>query len=145
MQLSCVHIYSHKLTHTHTHTDIDLSSQCMMILFRAFQLNSHSNTHTHAYNLLLLCIQFYCCLISRLCSIDVMSVFLAWNHINDIDCTSHIYISGVTCDTIIGSASSGRIISIDISNRITGTLPSTIGNFQRINRSFLMMSMHWSY
>ena len=62
-----------------------------------------------------------------------MVVFLAWHHINDIARTPHVFLSGVTCDSIIGSATYGRIRSIGISSRrLTGTLPSTIGNFQSL-------------
>ena len=84
-------------------------------------------------NLFLLCIEFHCCITRWLCFIDLMLVFLVWNHINDIERTSHVFLSGVTCDTIVGSATYGRIRSIDISGRnLTGTLPSTIGNFQSV-------------
>ena len=108
----------------------------------ASQLYSHSRTRTriytwiHAYNLMLLRIEFHCYITRWLCSIDLfdlMVVFLVWNYINDIARTSHIFLSGVTCDNIVGSASYGRITSISISYRsLTGTLPSTIGNFQSV-------------
>ena len=43
--------------------------------------------------------------------------------VNDVERTSHVFLSGVTCDTIVGSATYGRIRSIGISSRrLTGTL-----------------------
>ena len=51
------------------------------------------------------------------------------SNINDIERTSHVFLSGVTCDTIVGSATYGRIRSIYISSRsLTGTLPIEDGN-----------------
>ena len=62
-----------------------------------------------------------------------MLVIFAWNNIHDIARKPHIFLPGVTCDTIIGSATYGRMTSIDISGRgLSGTLPSTMGNFQSI-------------
>ena len=48
VHLSCILIHSNTHTHTliHTHRQTDLSSQCMMIIFRAFQLYSQSLSKT---------------------------------------------------------------------------------------------------
>ena len=45
----------------------------------------------------------------------------------------HIFVTGIECDSITGSATYGRVHSIEVRNMsLTGTLPSSIGNFGSI-------------
>ena len=94
------------------------------------------------FDLILFFIVLFCLDLVWLASCDIMYDYLAqyawyWSYLDEtglLMLSIHdIFVTGVICDSMTGSATYGRIISIKVSSlSLSGTLPSSIGNFGSI-------------